>query len=323
MARSNSYLLRSVVPPAFAISFIALAQPAFAEEPAPAPAPAEAAAAPTAEPAATVAEAPAGDASAATAAGGTSVTDTAPPAEAPAARFPRSVVARPLTLPQGLAMVGADATANNDFSSMYGSPIVGYGITDDLEVQVPYTFATREFEGKGTVALDVGYKLLRGALDGKFELIARARAGYDALGEAATPILLGVHAQYNFTPTFALISGYAGTQQLKISVAGVDADGDPATMGEVSPIDLGLPIAVGYQPTEELYLQLDTKLATFNISDSANAFLFADATPVTVTAVYNVIPALDVQAAIGTDLTNSPGDALSFLVGARYYAGQL
>ena len=50
---------------------------------------------------------------------------------------------------------------------------------------------------------------------------------------------------------------------------------------------------------------------------------FADATPVLLTAVYNVIPALDVQAAIGTDLTNSPGDALSFLVGARYYAGQL
>jgi hypothetical protein len=301
---------------------VALAQPAFAEEPAPAPAPTEAAAG---EPAATVAEAPAGDPSAATptAAGGTTVTDTAAPVEAPASRFPRSVIARPLTLPKGLAMIGADATANNDFSAMYGAPIFGYGITDDFEVQVPYTFATREFEAKGTIGLDVGYKLLRGALDGKFEMIARARAGYDALGEAATPLLLGVHAQYNFTPTIALISGYAGTQQLKISVAGVDADGDPSTMGEVSPIDIGLPIAVGYQPTEELYLQLDTKLATVNISDSANAFIFADATPVLLTAVYNVIPALDVQAAIGTDLTNSPGDALSFLVGARYYAGQL
>jgi hypothetical protein len=30
-----------------------------------------------------------------------------------------------------------------------------------------------------------------------------------------------------------------------------------------------------------------------------------------------------VQAAVGTDLSNAPGDSLTFLVGARYYAGQL
>jgi len=143
------------------------------------------------------------------------------------------------------------------------------------------------------------------------------------IGEAATPLLLGVHAQYNFTPTIALISGYAGTQQLKISLAGQD----PMMTGtEVTPIDIGLPIALGYQPTEELYLQVDTKLFTLNISDSANALIGKDTTPAALTAVYNVIPALDVQAAIAMDLTPAAGgvgDTLAFLVGARYYAGQL
>ena len=75
--------------------------------------------------------------------------------------------------------------------------------------------------------------------------------------------------------------------------------------------------------TADSHMQVDTKLAQFDLHDSANAFIGADMTPVSLTAVYNVINALDVQAAIGTDLTNSPGDSLSFLVGARYYAGTL
>ena len=84
-----------------------------------------------------------------------------------------------------------------------------------------------------------------------------------------------------------------------------------------------MPLGVGVQPTPELYLQLDTKLVQLDISDSANALIGKDMTPLALTVIYNVIDALDVQAAIGTDVTNSPGDALTFLVGARYYAGQL
>jgi hypothetical protein len=235
--------------------------------------------------------------------------------EAPAARYPRSVIARPLTLPSGVAMLGADATANYDFSAMGGSPIVGYGFTDELDVLVPYSFAARDFEAKGSVAVDAGYKLLRGAVGGKLEAIARVRGGYNALDEVATPLMLGVHVQYNFTPTLAIISGYAGTQQIRISLA---EDADMA-----KPVDIGLPIAIGYQPTPELYLQVDTKLATVNLSDSANTLIGKDTTPAALTVVYNVINALDLQAALGTDLTNSPGDSLTFLVGARYYAGQL
>jgi len=238
-----------------------------------------------------------------------------PPAEAPAPRYPRSVIARPLTLPSGLAMLGADATANHDFSAMGGAPIVGYGITDKLEVQVPYAFATRELEARGTLGLDVGYVIVRGALDGKLEAIARVRGGYNTLDTDPTPLMIGAHVQYNITPTIAVISGYPSTQQLRISLA------KDAMM--VKPIDVSLPIGIGVQPTPELYLQLDTKLAQINISDSANALLIKDMTPLALTVVYNVINALDVQAAIATDLTNSPGDALTFLVGARYYAGQL
>jgi hypothetical protein len=235
--------------------------------------------------------------------------------EEPAPRYPRAVIARPLTLPSGVAMLGADATANRDFSAMGGAPIVGYGFTDDFEVQIPYAFATRDFEARGSVAADAGYKLLRGAAGGKLEVIARVRGGYDTLDSVATPLLAGVHVQYNLTDTLAVISGYAGTQQIRVSLS-EDAD-------MKKPIDISLPIALGFQATPELYLQLDTKLAQVDLHDSVNALIGMDATPVALTVVYNIINALDVQAAIATDLTNSPGDSLSFLVGARYYAGRL
>lgn len=245
----------------------------------------------------------------------TSTTATAEHAVEPDSRYPRAVIARPLTLPEHLAVLGADASANHDFGAMGGAPIVGYGITDDLEVQVPYAFATRELELKGSLAVDVGYKLLRGALGGKLEAIARVRGGYDILGSAAMPLMIGIHTQYNITDTLAIISGTPGSQQLRISVANNAAI--------AKPIDLSLPIGVGYQATGQLYLQLDTRLLQLDLHDSANVVIGADATPVALTAVYNALPALDVQAVIATDLSNTPGDALTFLVGARYYAGKL
>jgi len=299
--------------------FIALATFAWssraAADGAPPAAPSVAAAAPAG--AASVATAaPDGAASDPAAAPATTTTTTAEPA-APTERYPRAVIARPLTLPQGVAMLGADLTSNNDLSAMGGAPIIGYGITDDLEVQIPYAFATKEFEAKGSLNVDVGYKLLRGAVDGKLEVIGRARTGYNLLTKSANPLMIGAHAQYNITDTFAVISGFAGTQQLSIALS------DGGVMGAAKPIDFSVPISFGYQATPLIYFQLDTKLARFNISDSSNAFMFADTTPVALTAVYNVVNALDVQASISTDLSNSPGDALSFLVGARFYAGKL
>jgi hypothetical protein len=200
---------------------------------------------------------------------------------------------------------------------MGGAPVIGYGITDDLEIQVPYAFATREFEAKGSLNFDLGYKLLRGAADGKLEVIARARTGYNFLTKAANPLMVGVHVQYNLTDKLAVISGFPSTQQLSIALS------DGGGMDTAKPIDLSVPLSVGYQATPLLYFQLDSKLARFNISDSSNAFIGKDTTPVALTAVYNVLHALDIQAAISTDLSNTPGDTLGFLVGVRYYAGQL
>lgn len=252
-----------------------------------------------------------------------------PPAEAPAARWPRAVIARPLTLPKGIAQVGADFTANNDFSALRLTAVGGYGVNDDLELTGFYNFALKDFEIKGAFDVDVGYKLLRGAVDGKVEVIGRGRIGYDALAEGATPLRLGVQAAYTLDPKNPKLVFLTPGQQIVIGLS------DDA--GGAKPVYFQLPIQIGYQATPELYLQLDTTLLQLKISDSSNAFIGADTTPIALTGTYNAMPALDVIASIGLNLTppstTDPvtmmtiepgvGDTLVFLLGARYYIGKL
>lgn len=247
-------------------------------------------------------------------AAGAASTTAAVDASAPT-RWPRDVIMRPLTLPSGVVMVGMDPAANNDFSAVSTTLVAGYGISDKLEAVLFYGYGLKDFEIKGDLKAGVGYAALRGAAGGKLEVVPRAVVGYSLLGEALTPLGLGAQVQYNISDKLAVITPGG---QLAVSLA------EDAAMA--TPITFGLQVAVGFQPTPELYLQLDTNLATFSIADSANAFIFADRTPASLLAVYNAIPALDVAAGIGLDLTPAAGgvaDTLAFLLGVRYYAGSL
>jgi hypothetical protein len=228
--------------------------------------------------------------------------------------YPREVIARPLTLPTNVVALGADAGGNHDLSAISGAPIVGVGITDKIEVQVPYSFALHDLEGRGSVAVDAGYAVIRGALDGKLEIIERVRMGYDTLARAPTPLQLGLHAQYNVTPWLAVISGTPGSEQLRVSLA------SDANM--MKPVDISLPVGVGVQANDTVYLQLDTKLLQVGLAESDTLLIGRDFAPVALTVVWNAISVLDVQAAIATDAKDA-GDTLAFLVGARFYAGQL
>ncbi|MEZ4360973.1 MAG: hypothetical protein R3B48_12390 [Kofleriaceae bacterium] len=226
-------------------------------------------------------------------------------------RWPRAVIARPLTLPKGLIRLGAALTANNDFSVLSLGLDAGYGVSDDLEVRLGYTFGLKPSETKGNLSFGAGYKVIRGGAGGKLEVIGRGATGYSALLEQVTPLVLGAQVQYNISDKLAVV---APGEQLVISLA--------ETAG-VRPIFLRLPVGVGFQATPEAYLEVSTNIANVEIADSTTAFIFADATPISLTATYNAIPQLDVYAGISTDLTNEPGDALSFTFGANYYMGSL
>jgi hypothetical protein len=77
------------------------------------------------------------------------------------------------------------------------------------------------------------------------------------------------------------------------------------------------------QPTNQLYLQLDTRLGRVGFHDSESALFGRDETPLQVTVIYNVLDEVDVQLMIGADLSaDAVSDSISVLVGARYYAGE-
>jgi hypothetical protein len=234
------------------------------------------------------------------------------PNAAPAhGKWPRSVILRPLTLPAGVFMVGVDLV---NISSSFFDPAVigvrvGYGITDDIELAFAgYAFSTSDV-GKGDLAAGLGYKLARGAAGGKMEAIARLQLGYNLGAEGLDPLGLGVQVQYNVNEKIAL---FTPGNQLGIGLE------------EPNAIAFDLPVGAGFQATPELFAYLQTSLLTIAIKDAGDStFIFADRTPLELGAIYNVMPALDVQVAISTDLSNSAFDPFAILIGARYYGGKL
>lgn len=235
--------------------------------------------------------------------------------EAPAAdaggRWPRAVIARPLILPKGLARVGATINANNDFSVIGLGLRGGYGLTDKIDANVTYGLTLKEFEAKGALGVDVGYNLMTGSAGGKLDVAVRAGTGYDLLAEGASPLSIGGDIRYKISDKLAVISPPYHLTIFLEEVLGT------------RPIFLSIPAGVSFQATPELHVQAVTNIANIEIADSATTFIFADATPINVTATYNVQPNLDAFAGISTDLTNEPGDTLAFLVGANYYLGAL
>lgn len=231
-------------------------------------------------------------------------------------RWPRAILDRVLTLPTGLGVAGLDVgtpLTDSQFDPTLLRLSLGYGITDDFEINaIGYAFTSAS--GKGDLGVGVGYKLLRGAASGKLEVIARAGIGYSLAAEAVDPLTLGVQARYKLTPKIALITS---GPQLVLGLA--DETGKAKY--------ISLPVAIGVQATPTLYVQADTNIGHIELADSATAFIFADSTPLALTAFLNAIPALDVYVSVGMDLTPAGtagvDDTLFLTFGARYYFGQL
>jgi len=260
---------------------------------------------------------------------GTTATAAASPGldasvDAPSSRYPRDVMSRPLTYPAGLGAAGFDLSSP---TSSLADPttvrvLAGYGITDDIELNFGHYAFPTDHADKGTFDFGAGVKLVRGAVDGKLEIIARVQSGYNLATSGFNPLLAGLHAQYNLTPRVAV---FTPGGQLSVGLA-----------GDARPVTFGLPVSLGVQATSTIWLQLDTSLATLKIANASNAFVFADSTPVAVTAYVNVMPRLDVVLGATANLTppetmdasgttTRPGiaDTLGVMLGARYYVGKL
>lgn len=236
-----------------------------------------------------------------------------PPDPGAESRYPRAVFARPLTYPAGIAALGLDLAtfAASAADPLLVRPGVGYGVTDEIELGfAAYTFTTAR--ARGSLDAGLGVALVRGALGGRLEVIARAQGGYDLAAAAAAPLAVGIHAQLNVTDRLALITPGG---QLAIALAG-----DPR------PVTASLPISIGFQATATVYVQLDTRLAQLAIANAETARIGVDATPLFVAAWVNAVPALDVYAGVGLDVTPAGaatiGDTVNLAIGARGYLGR-
>jgi len=232
------------------------------------------------------------------------------------ARWPRAVFERPLTLPAGLVLAGPDMLASHaeTGTTVVGDLNVGVGITDEIELNTltptgAFTIKNPDFAGPWDAGL--GVAVVRGALGGRLEVIARAVAGYDFEAHAARAVRLGVQAQFNVADRVAVLVHDTGV------MPGVTFD----AFGSQS-VSLGLPVGIGVQLHPLVWVEADTNVVTSYSLHAMSQETLADVAPVFGTAVLNVDHgALDVLAYGGATDCYRAASTYFIGVGARYYAG--
>ncbi len=231
--------------------------------------------------------------------------------EAGADRWPHAMRDRPLTLPQGMYSVGLSA----DIGALGGDPTVGlgvgglwgasYGITDDFSLGVSYGFSVEpSSDGKGPLAIAAGYTTYA-----EGPLILTPTAGYtqDLVTEAGA-VNLGLAYWFNFAGVLTL---YDAGQQIAVA-----AEDGSAT--------ITIPLALGFQAGDPLFLGLSTTLMELLLADEGQyAFFGADGVPLGLTAIWSPIDALDIGVSLDFgDLADFAGENLGLGVSLIYYGGE-
>lgn len=220
--------------------------------------------------------------------------------------WPRAAIDRPLTMPSGLLVAGGDVIgARTEMASTAwaGDLALGVGITDKLEANLltpNYTFPLDTFQPSGALDAGAGYALVRGAIDGKLEVIARAAGGFDLATSQARPLRVGLQAQLNVTPWLAVVSHDLGAGNAGVAIA----------LSGAHRVDAVAPIGLGVQLARTLWVEADTA-----------APLAARAVPVSATALINLLDGqVDALGYIGVNDVADARDSIWFGVGVRYYA---
>ena len=191
----------------------------------------------------------------------------------------------------------------------------GYGVSDKLEVGGAYGITLfEEFEAKGPLSIYSAYNLIN---DGKLRVAGVGRFTYNLASESGG-LSAGLSAYYNVNDKLTVYTGGGNGgaptgDHLNLTLIGPE--------GSSKPITFDVPFGVGFQATPELFAFVETQLASFNISDSANAFIFADITPVRIGAFYAVSNTLDVGAALTFPSIEDAGDLFGIGVAARFFMG--
>jgi hypothetical protein len=241
----------------------------------------------------------------------------------PGSAWPQQVILRPLTLPGGALAGGVGFEYRDGTDSSALGLAASYGISSRFEAGGAYSFPLFVPEptgddlevASGVLALRAGYAAVRGAADGAFTIVGRGSIGLHLEDGGQHTVGVGAQARYNLSDQLAIVSS---GDNLAITLTGDDTQSKPMTVA--------VPLGVGFQATANLYAQLDTRLLTFGLNDDASTTLiFANSTPLVLTAAFSPSNAMDFSAGIGLDVTPegdvTAGDTLRFLASFAYYAG--
>ncbi|MEM9489670.1 MAG: hypothetical protein AAGC55_11025 [Myxococcota bacterium] len=240
--------------------------------------------------------------------------------------YPSAFLNRPRTLPGGVWEAALDLGANNDFSALVvgGADAsnsvpggIGFtiGVTDAFQAGVSYGFSLNDFEIKGVLAVQAAY-LLRNEEDR--QIVPLVSFGYSVVGESVGPIAVGSLVQYDLNERLSVL-----TRPALVILPGVEVD-----MDTVRPMSIELPVSLGYQLSDELYLDLATLAARAKVTDSVSGFVISDFLPLRLTALvtamgshFDVGLSVAVDARPGTDdmgMDLGIGDTLEFFLQVRY-----
>ncbi len=238
---------------------------------------------------------------------GVSATGAATAAEK--AAWPQPVIDRPLTLPEGSVSIGTGVGANADKDFSGATLAVGglwgasYGITNDLSLGVSYEMNLQGSDaGAGEFALGGGYTYYA---EGALILTGTANVSYDTVANEAGALSLGTLLWFNAMPWMAIISP---ADQISIGLT------DP------NPVSVALPIGVGFQAIPSLFVQVDTTIAEFLLTQGgSSAFIGSDATPLGLTAYFSPNNQWDIS--VGAEIDATPADGLAVADTATLGAG--
>jgi hypothetical protein len=258
------------------------------------------------------------------------------------------IISQPMTLPASkmtlyghldVAHFSTAGTATVPSVSSTGEAVdvgFGYGVNDKLTVGLTYAFSLHDFEIKGPLTLYGAYSLYakdKLTVGASANLTIDFDAGADAMGNTTTAETLqaGLGVRYLVAPKIAIFTGgtpLAGaTGSLGLGVPNETPIqgailGQHLTIGlsSGSEVAFDIPVGVGLQATPQIYAWVNTSIGHVKISNTANAFLFADFIPLNVGANYRASKNLEVEAFLTLpDLENRQFDLLFFGIGARYY----
>jgi hypothetical protein len=231
--------------------------------------------------------------------------------------YPTALLQRPFTLPAGTAEVGGKMKlgAHYDENGKTASDIVsldwvsvGVGVTDDLQFGINWSgFQIPKLNPSRSLGLNAGYFLFANK-------VAAAMLSLDVPvyfnQSVFRNVTLAMPTAFGIVKNVSLITFYDSL---------VDVNFSSGKYG----VSFNLPLKVGYQVTPNLWLDVSTRVAKFDLGVRTKTSYFWKSAPVKLRGFYAINNAFDVVADVGFDDAFKPTDTFAVVLGLQYRMGNL